>query len=199
MSRSVNEVPHGQVPQVDDRSVIVSALAIAPVGNTLAKLIAERAQFDIIFIDPRHQITMLDEYYVDGSGTLDRCLPIHLVMAPRSVAVVSTRIRHLAVVINELLPRCGFSRIRRIPARRTLFGADLRNAEVIVVAERGGTALPSFDDHEWIKLAVTLDPIEFAEHAYPSAKRRLHAFADSYRPGWMSLPVNSTWIEIPTL
>jgi len=175
------------------------AIATARTGHTLAKLIDARAEFDTLFIDPRHQITMLNEYYVDGPGTLDRCMPLHLVMAPTSAAVISTRIQHLAVVVTELLPRCGFSRIRRMPARRTLSRADLWNWEIIVIAERGGPALAEYDDHEWIELAASVEPIEFAERVHLGAKRRLHAFANSHRPGWTTLPANSTWIEVPTL
>lgn len=166
--------------------------------KSLAQLIDARAEFDLLFIDPRHQVTMLDEYYVDGPGTLDRCLQIHRVMAPTSVAVIPTKIRHLGVVQTELLPRCGFSRIKRLPPRRGT-GANLLNAEVLIVAERGRAPLIALSDQEWIDLATTLPPMEFAERIYPTAQNRLNAFATAHRPGWTSLPPNHTWIEVPTL
>jgi hypothetical protein len=110
-----------------------------------------------------------------------------------------TRIQHLAVVVTELLPRCGFAPVRRILARRTINGADLRNAEVFVIADRGDAVLAVRDDAELSEMAGSLEPMEFAEQAYPAAKRRLHVFADSHRPGWVTLAPGNTWIEIPTL
>lgn len=200
MNRATKELRHFEGLQPDKGAPTAAPMIVpAPSGNTLEKLIAARVEFDTLFIDPRHQITMLDEYYVDGPGTLDRCMPIHLVMAPASVAIVATQIRRLAVVENELLPRCGFSQIKRIVARRQVSAADLWNAHVIVVAERGGAALAVFDDHEWVELAASVGPLEFAELVHPGEKRRLHAFAPSYRPGWTTLTPNKTWIEEPTL
>ena len=102
--------------ETHDNSAGTADAAPAPVHRrvTIADLIAARAEFDLLFIDPRRQLAALREFYVDGPGTLDRCLRLHEVMAPASVIVVPARVRDLGVIATELMPRCGFSRIARV-------------------------------------------------------------------------------------
>ncbi len=173
--------------------------ASLPPAATLARLIAAEAQFDLLYIDPRRQLTMLDEFYVDGPGTLDRCLPIHQVMAPAAGAVILTRVRDLGVVTTELLPRCGFSRLSRILVMDQDGAGDISGAKVLVTAQRGGAELTLPDSGVWRAPPRGANAIEIAEQLYPNAKRRLHAFAKLHTPGWTTLTNANTWTEIPTL
>jgi hypothetical protein len=184
--------------KIADAAEAASATRLSSTGNTLASLIAAGAQFDLLYLNPRRQLAMLDEFYVDGPSTLDRCLPIHLVMAPTSAVVILTRIRDLGVVATELLPRCGFARPSRILPLRESRDGDLAAVEVLVTAHRGGAELSLPEDGAWHFPPPRTAPISIAEALYPGLARRLHAFADSYRPGWTSLLGDSTWTEVPT-
>lgn len=168
-------------------------------GSNLANLIDQGAQFDAIFIDPRRIVRMLGEFYADGSATLDRCMPLHFVMAATSVAVIATRMKDIAVVQTRLLPRCGFSQVKFVQPRLRPPGTPHWSAEVILVAGRGGARLADYHENELAELAINVGPLEFAECIYPEGRRRLHAFATSYRPGWTTLFEGNTWIEVPTL
>jgi hypothetical protein len=182
-----------------DAAPAVPAPVPGPPAATLARLIASSAQFDLLFLDPRRHLTLLDEFYVDGPGTLDRCLPIHRVMAATSVAVILTRIRDLGVVTTELLPRCGFSRLSRILVMDQDGAGDISGAKVFVTAQRGGAELTLPYGGVWRAPPRGTNPIKIAEQLYPNAKHRLHAFAESHRPRWTTLVSANTWIEIPTL
>ncbi len=167
---------------------------------TLADVITAGQQFDLLFAAPTQPvIAMLDEFYVDGPGTLDRCLRVHELMAANSVAAIYTRIRHLPVIATELLPRCGFAGVYRLPVVGPADLGNLSNVRVLVIARRGEpeTVLPS---GEVLRRArSSAEAMRIAESIMPGARRRLHIFAEADTEGWTSVIGDNTWIEAPTL
>jgi hypothetical protein len=176
-----------------------AAAATGHSAATLANLIAAGAEFDILFIDPRHQIQALNDFYIDGPGTLDRVLRIHEIMATPSAAFIVTRIRDLDVVGTELMPRCGFSRPWGIFPLALPKTADIANVSALVVAKRGEIALPPRHSDFWRNASRHMTPIQLAESLVPEHARRLHAFAETPTPGWTTLIGDHSWIEPPTL
>lgn len=168
--------------------------------STLADLIGAGAQYDLLFIDPRRQLAALRAFYIDGPGTLDRCLRLHEVMAPAAAIVVKTRLRDHGVVATELMPRCGFARVSSMLPLETPRTADIANAKVLVVGQRGG-ARPVLPDRDRLlhDAASGFSGLEVAQTLFPQLPRRLHAFAESFTPGWTTLLPGETWIEAPTL
>ena len=167
-------------------------------GSTLAQLIAAGAEFDALLIDPRRQLAALNEFYLDGPGTLDRCLQIYRVMAPASVAFVLTRFRHIGVVETELLPRCGFSRLSGVVELEETATANIAEAKVLITAQRGGAKLMLPDRGAEHAALMSMRPTRIVESLCPGA-RKLNAFANSHAPGWTTLIGDNAWIEVPTL
>jgi hypothetical protein len=176
-----------------------AASAVAHSAATLADLIAAGAEFDVLFVDPRSQVPALNEFYIDGPGTLDRILRIYEIMATPSAAFIVTRIRDLVVVGTELLPRCGFSRPWGIFPLARSTTADIANVSALVVAKRGEIALPPRHSDFWRNAPRDMTPIQIAESLVPERARRLHAFAEAPTRGWTTLIGDNSWIEPPTL
>jgi hypothetical protein len=170
-----------------------------PSQHSMASLIGAEQKADLLYVDPRQQLGVLDEFYPDGAATLDRCLPVHEAMAPNAVGLFHVRLRDLAVVQGELLPRCGFGLWRRMLPLEHRPPAQLPRTRVLLVAVRGqpDLALPPIGD--WTFPPPGTDPMAIAERLFPAANRRLQIFADANRPGWISLSPAETWIDPPTL
>ena len=81
-----------------------------------------------------------------GADALERCLPLHELVAEKAAVIVFGQLHHLATIQNVLLPLAGFNgRVRVLLARRPA-GPDVTEADIIVLAERGGMRLAAIED-----------------------------------------------------
>jgi hypothetical protein len=170
---------------------------LTAVGTTLAGLIRVGATFDLLLLTPDEgELTRLREDYGEADA-LERCLPLHAVVGPDAVAVVSGRVSDL-VVIQNLLQLCGFGRRPRIFLPRPPALPDVTDDDVIVAVARGEARLSS-TKVAWFKGDDPIEPGSIAELLAPEASRRLHVFAPEALNGWTTVAGDDTWLEMPSL
>lgn len=102
--------------------------------------------------------------------------------------VLVTRVSALPLVADKLLALCGFDcRHARFFLAQPPTSAEIGDASVIVVTDRGGVHLDPPAADTWLDAAGTGDPRTIAARLYPEAASRLHVFARSPAEGWESL------------
>jgi hypothetical protein len=90
-----------------------------------------------------------------------------------AAVVIATKVTDLPVVLDRLLPTCGFNRPKRILLLDRPASPDVIDAKVLVTAERGDIA---FREPPKVWFDDAADPIAVAERLY-EASSTLHLFA----------------------
>jgi hypothetical protein len=179
----------GEEAAEDDESVAV--------GTTLATLIKIGTTFDLLLLTPdERELARLREDYGEAEA-LARCLPLHRVVGPDAIAVVSGWVRDLPVILDVVLPLCGFGRRPRVLLPRPPASPDVTDADVIVVAARGEARLSPVEEITWGDDPI--EPTSVAELLVPDASGQLHVFARGASDGWTTLTGDETWVERPSL
>jgi hypothetical protein len=157
-------------------------------------------KYDLMLLTPRRaDFHQLGANYPD-QGALARALNLHEQVADKAAAVILARLDDLPVIINVLLPACGFpARGSHLLLARRPQSPDVTSAEVIVVAERGMKQLNVLEDSKWFEDDEVIDPLAIADALVPAATNKLHAFASDEAPGWRSLIGDATWADKPSL
>jgi hypothetical protein len=152
-------------------------------------------RFDLVVLTPgKDDLARLRDANLDKLG---ECLPVREHVGDAAAIVIAAKFTDLPVVIDRLLPLCGFNR----PKRSLLLGQpaspDVIDAKFLVIAERGGIA---FREPPEVWLDEAADPIDVAEGLY-EASSTLHLFATAKakkaerrcvivgNDGWKKLPV----------
>jgi hypothetical protein len=140
----------------------------------------------------RRDVRRLAEDYPDRSPL---CLRIHEHVAKNAVGFFFARIADLPVIENKLLPGCGFSGMSRVFLVRGPLDADITDAEVIVMAERGPRDGDPPVDFEWFPHGEALDAVSLASRLAPNAANRLHLFATADRSGCTTVVGEANWSQ----
>jgi hypothetical protein len=148
-------------------------------------------RFDLVLFTPSEgDLRYLRADYADLE-TLRKCLPLHSVIEKDAAVVVETKIRDLPVIVNVLLPLCGFTQGKRprVLIAEQPQNPDVTDARVLVAIERGvAFSAPK----GWLEDA---DPVEIAERLYGDVSRSLLLFGSTDASGWHC----RTWRELPSV
>ena len=149
--------------------------------------------FDLILLTPtRRDIRRLGDDY---AGELPWCLRVNEDVAARAVAVVVAPLADLPAIASKLLPCSGFGNISRVLLVREPVDADVTGAQVIVIAERGGSG-DYIPDFQWLPDGEPLDAASLASRLVPNAENKLHAFASAESEGWCSIAGEANWSQV---
>jgi hypothetical protein len=150
---------------------------------------ADSQRFDLVLLTPiDRDLAHLRADYADVDA-LRRCLPLHRAMEEDVAVVIAAGISDLPAITN-FMAIYGFKRPSRVLLARRPDGADVTNAKVFIIAERG---VIEFSEPEsgW---PYGDDPVEVAARLYPNVSRRLLIFG-SKADGWQSFG----WAEEPSV
>jgi hypothetical protein len=135
------------------------------------KLYGTDKRFDRVVLTPRKEdLARLRDASLDKLG---ECLPVRAHVGDAAAVVIAAKITDLPVVIDRLLPLCGFNRPKRILILGQPASPDVIGAKVLVTAERGDIA---FRELPGVWLDDADEPIEIAQKLY-DASSTLHLFA----------------------
>jgi hypothetical protein len=135
------------------------------------KLYGSNKRFDLVVLTPsKDDLARLRQANLDA---LSECLPLRKHVEEVAAVVIAAKVTDLPIVIDRLLPLCGFNRPRRILLRHQPASPDVIDAKVLVSAERGDVA---FREPTEVWLEDTAHPIDVAEELY-DASSTLHLFA----------------------
>ncbi len=164
-----------------------------------AKVLALGERFDLLVITPTDKdIALLRRDYVDGS--LERALQLYQRMDANAAAVIILPVLDALVLANRLLHLAGFHRPTSASLVRHPIFPKVSDAQFIITAERGEMPISSADDLAWLDDGAELDARAIAERLYPTASRKLHAFAATKRDGWTCLVGDQeNWVEKPSI
>ncbi len=172
--------------------------AIDAAADGTAKDLADTSQqVDLVLLTPRERdLKRLATNYADDD-TLKTRLPLvqALQQSDNLAAVVVARELDLPLIVDRLLPLCGFGRPSRILLAQQPKSLDVTDAEIVVIAERGESMLSLPGDGVWLDDAGKLNPLAVATRLYPEATRKLHLFAPARTEGWRSIIGDDTWAE----
>jgi hypothetical protein len=128
-------------------------------------------RFDLVVLTPgKDDLARLRDANLDR---LDECLPVREHVEEVAAVIIAAKVTDLPVVIDRLLPLCGFKRPKHILLLSQPASPDVIGAKVLVTAERGDIA---FRGPSKIWLDDVDDPIDVAEGLY-EASSTLHLFA----------------------
>jgi hypothetical protein len=147
--------------------------AVEPKASTKSHtLYGTDKRFDLVVLTPgKDELARLRDASLDK---LDECLPVRRHVEEMAAVVIAAKVTDLPVVIERLLPLCGFNRPKRILLARRPESPDVIGAKVLVTAERGDIAFRA-PPEIWLDDAD--DPIDVAEKLYGGASSTLHLFA----------------------
>jgi hypothetical protein len=158
----------------------------------LDKLTAAGELFDLVVLTPsKKDLKRLNGDYPDLSA-LVRGWPLSKLIAESAAVVIAfENSLDLWAIADKLPPLIGFPRLARELLLRPPESADITNAERVVTAERGVTAVMPDRRGE----ASPEDILELAARRYPKATRKLHVFAQQQTDGWTCLVGHDNWIK----
>jgi hypothetical protein len=135
------------------------------------KLYGTDKRFDLVVLTPgKDDLARLRDANLEE---LRECLPVRKHLGDAAAVVIAAKVTDLPVVIDRLLPLCGFNRPKHILLRHQPASPDVIDAKVLITAERGDIA---FRDPPEVWLDGADDPIDVAEELY-DASTTLHLFA----------------------
>ena len=135
------------------------------------KLYGTGKRFDLVVLTPgKDDLARLRDANLDKLG---ECLPVREHVGDAAAIVIAAKVIDLPVVIDRLLPLCGFNRPKRILLRGQPASPDVIDAKVFVTAERGDIA---FREPPGVWLDEAADLVDVAEGLY-EASSTLHLFA----------------------
>src|SRR5262245_54951918 len=170
-----------------------------PIGEVKPGELTEGERFDLLLLTPREKdLAFLRADYADGS-TLQRCLPQLKRIEHSAAAVIAARVFDLPMIVNILLPLCGFLRLSRVLLARQPTSPDVTDADVFVTAQRGEISFSPPEDPRWLDDADPIDSAGFAARLFSATSRRLSIFSSAKADGWHCLVGDDSWAEQPSL
>jgi hypothetical protein len=119
------------------------------------------------------------------------CMRVHEWTSSKAVLFVTSRTIDLPIVVQRLLPYCGFSRASHIFLLDNPEEHDITQCRVMTVASRGDYPLEADKLSEGIANGLT--PFAIAADLATEDDGRLHLFADRTFLGWTSIVGADNW------
>jgi hypothetical protein len=164
----------------------------ARAGAKSHDLWANGEHFDLVLLTPsKRDLKLLLADYAEPEKTLKRCLPLDQAMEEDVAVVIAAKISDLPA-ITDVLAIYGFKQPSRVLLAGRPDRADVTDAEVFIIAERG---VIEFSEPEggWLDGA---DPVEIAGQLYPDeSSSSLLVFGSTERNGWQC----RGWAEMPSV
>jgi hypothetical protein len=153
---------------------------------------ADGKRFDLVLLTPsKRDLKLLLADYAEPEKTLKRCLPLDQIMEADAALIIAAKISDLPA-ITDVLAIYGFKRPSRVLLARRPDGADVTDAEVFIIAERGVIDFSEPEDG-WLNDA---DAVEIAEQLYPGeSSSSLLVFGSTEADGWRC----RGWAEMPSV
>jgi hypothetical protein len=118
-------------------------------------------RFDLVVLTPgKDDLARLRDANLDELG---ECLPVRKHVGDVAAVVIAAKVTDLPVVIDRLLPLCGFNRPKHILLRHQPASPDVIDAKVLITAERGDIA---FREPPEVWLDAADDPVDVAKKLY---------------------------------
>jgi hypothetical protein len=201
LSDETNRLKQTRKADKAKQAAVNQTAAESAAGETIRDLAQTQQQFKLVLLTPRERdLKRLSDNYADGD-TLKRCLPlVQALQQSDSVSVIIVaRVFDLPVIVDRLLPLCGFARPSRVLLARQPKSPDVTDAEIVIIAERGKVRLDLPRDGVWLDEEGTINASAIAARLYPDAARKLHVFAAARTEGWTSMIGDDSWAEEPSL
>jgi hypothetical protein len=116
---------------------------------------------------------------------------VHECTSNTAVILVTSSVIDLPIVVQRLLPHCGFSRASHVFLLDNPEEHDIARCRIMTVSSRGDYSLKVAGLSEAI--AKRLEPFAIAAGLAPEDAGRLHLFADRASPGWTSIVGGDNW------
>ncbi|NGX99249.1 MAG: hypothetical protein G4V63_29845 [Candidatus Afipia apatlaquensis] len=170
----------------------ISAEAQVNSPSPTAILKASSGEFGLILATPsKSDIRLLAQDIADQSVSTPRCLRVHERTADTAVLLVASLIVDIPVVVQRLLPYCGFSDASHVFLMEDAKGYDIARCAALTVASRGDYIVPASDLEKIV--ANRLSPLETAASLATEDDGRLHLFATGASHGWTSIVGADNW------
>jgi hypothetical protein len=148
-------------------------------------------RFDLVLLIPsKRDLKLLLSDYAEQEKTLRRCLPLHQVMVQDVAVIIAAKISDLPA-ITDVLTIYGFKRPSRVLLAGRPDGADVTDAEVLIIIERGDIGF-SEPKGGWLNGD---DLVEIARELYPDVSSSLLVFGSTKADGWRC----RSWAEMPSI
>ncbi|MHC6157819.1 hypothetical protein ACVSQB_39435 [Bradyrhizobium elkanii] len=154
--------------------------------------VLEGESYDLILLDLRSG-RYRSRWSQDYGERMPLFARVHESVSDSAVAICIARLKDLPIVGGKLLPGCGFGTISRALLTQIPADADVTDAELLVIGERGGSNRVQLTGFEWLPPEVPLDPVALATRLVPDAVNRLHLFASVETAGWRSVVGDANW------
>jgi hypothetical protein len=183
-----------QIKQVKSKSVPKTSTSNGPLKRTADKNaeVSSHAH-DVVFLEPNDRdIRRLNDDYPDE---LPPCLRVNELIAEDASAIVITRLIDLPIVVNKLLPYCGFDCPSRIMLAQDPNSRDVTNAEIVMVAVRGQKRFDLPENFAWPPIGEPIDINSIVAALVPDVENKLHIFASDETEGWSSVIGEANWSQ----
>jgi hypothetical protein len=148
-------------------------------------------RFDLVLLTPsKRDLKLLLSDYAEQEKTLRRCLPLHQVMVQDVAVIIAAKISDLPA-ITDVLTIYGFKRPSRVLLAGRPDGADVTDAEVLIIIERGDIGFRK-PEGGWLNGD---DLVEIARELYPDVSSSLLVFGSTKADGWRC----RSWAEMPSV
>jgi hypothetical protein len=160
------------------------------------ELYGTEKRFGLVVLTPgKDDLARLRDANLDKLG---ECLPVREHVGDAAAIVIAAKVIDLPVVLDRLLPLCGFNRPKRVLRLGQPASPDIIDDKVLVTAERGDIA---FREPPEVWLDEAADPIDAAEGLY-EASSTLHLFATAKakKAEWRCVVVSTdSWQKLPVV
>lgn len=156
------------------------------------QVIAPPEEFGLVLATPsKSDIRLLARDLVDSAVSTPRCLRTHERTAQTAVLLVASRVIDLPVVVQRLLPYCGFSSASHVFLMEDAEGHDITECCALTVSIRGYYPIAVSRLSE--DIARRLSPVAIAADLATEDDGRLHLFAAERSDGWTSVVGADNW------
>ena len=170
----------------------ICSLAQENSTDTTATFKESVGEFGLILATPsKADIRLLAQDIIDQSVSTPRCMRVHERTAHTAVLLVASFIVDIPVVVQRLLPYCGFSDASHIFLTEDPKGHEITRCAALTVAFRGDYAIPVSDLEATV--ANRASPLEVAVSLATEDDGRLHLFAAKQSDGWTSIVGTDNW------
>lgn len=156
------------------------------------QIITPTGEFGLVFATPsKSDIRLLARDLVDSAVSTPRCLKVHERTAQTAVLLAASRVIDLPIVVQRLLPYCGFSDASHVFLMEDAQGHDITECRALTVSTRGDYPIAASKLSE--DIAKGLSPFALAADLATEDDGRLHLFADEASLGWTSIVGADNW------
>lgn len=149
--------------------------------------------FDLVVAAPSQpDLRKLDEWRVNDDH-LPRCLKVGAAISEDAILIAIAPLRFLPVIVDKLLPGCGFEGTSPRVLLVTRPGKpEVTDAFALMIAERTKDRV-QVADFKWLSENDPIDGLAIAQRLAPDVKNKLRLFAAGDREDCVSIVGDANW------